>query len=161
MYILFSCLGYSEARKELQLDYYDGPTTEKEKEYLNELKLQGFNNIEFAIPVISRTPKYGGHYGLSFKLNKRIDSTNLDSIKRVRDEIADHLYTTIIEDSTLIAINEITINVEVANGYYPTGEKPFLFKSFRKDSLARKHNFKVIQLGKDIYERVPYWKKVK
>ena len=149
----FSCIDYSEERESLKGDFHHNPTTEKERAYFNQLKSQGFSEVNFFVPVLGRYPKNGNFYKLSLTTKQSIDSSNLDSLTHIRDSIANHLFTDVIEDSILININKIIVDIKGKN------ELSLLYENYYIDSMSRKHNFKVVRLGKDIYDRVPYWKK--
>lgn len=147
--IFTSCINtFSEESN--SVEYYFNPTTSNERNFRRELLNQGFDSTEFFVPIIGTGPKGKRNYRLKLHLFRKIPQSSFDSLKAVRDDIANKLYTSVISDSLLVDINQITVDIiwseSKVRGFN-------LYGTYYKDSLEKWNGFKVIEVGEKRYER--------
>lgn len=122
------------------VEYYTEPTTKQETEYFQQLKLLGLQLKEYSVPIRGRSHQDNRAYSLQFSSSNENDQEKMFQNKK---DIANHLYSRIIEDSTIYDISQICISIDPFKKIKYIGENETV-NCFCKDSLEAWNGFKVV-----------------
>lgn len=159
--LLTSCLpNYDEERN--AIEYYRKPRTNSEIKYFKELELQGLRLQEYRLPITSIGNLSERSYNLTFYSNFEINSEKDEAVMfQKKIEIANELYSQILNDSIIEDIDEICISIDPFKKFkYNSTNKKYFQYCFSKDSLEIWNGFKVFKYSKKKYLRIQISKKL-
>lgn len=137
----------------MELETSNKPRTKKEIQFKKELENRGFSEVTFSIPKIGYGYKLSRNYSITMFSNKIVENdSDLDTIITLKKNIANELYASIIEDSTLYDITEISILIDFEEFNYNVTNSKY-YERYCIDSLANWNNFKVVKTGKNSFVR--------
>jgi hypothetical protein len=152
---LYSCIINNDttfSEREFYKNTRNKPNTQKEKKYINKLKLNGYSNINIQSPRIGLELSGNSTYHISLNSNLEYNNENFDSITKINYEIAKELYNNVIEDSILFDISNIYVTLLVKSSF--NNSEKIIFKSISKKQLENDLNYKIIKKEKVKYEKV-------
>lgn len=126
--------------------------TNKEIQFIAELKRNGYYQIEIDKQIIGQYAYGMSSYGIYFKKKINTAKVNADSIREISFQIAKVLVDHVIEDSIIYDCNEIIIHFTVLNGQKYWSREFFL--PYKKKQLEKELNFKVNKNYDGSYQRV-------
>jgi hypothetical protein len=85
-----------------------------------------------------------------------VTETNCDSLENFRTEIANKLYSSVIQDSVLYDMSQIGVKFGGIKYQLGIDHNKFRFHGYySKDSLEKWNNFEVKKTGQNRYKRIP------
>lgn len=146
--LLSSCLTVG---KEYMGNLKPTPPSQKELRFIDSLKREGFSNVKLDIPIPTYTGKGYAFYCIDMKPPFLYDWTKRDSIRLVMREIANKLYSQIIEDSIIIEFRSISVTLHTKS---TNGERKDIAYDYEKNELELNNGFRVVQDSLSTYRRI-------
>ncbi len=148
---LTSC--YVDQTKEAQ-DYYlesmkPKPYTLKEKKFISELRKRDFFKVELYNPRLGYN--ICNSYIVYLHSNSIYNSKENDSLTHLSEELAKHLYSNVLEDSTIVAISRIEVEFNFKSQKYKTVS---IRRTIGKNWLEKEFGYKIKDFGNEYYSKV-------
>jgi hypothetical protein len=151
-FILFGCIpsgGMSEEEINYLKKFKPYPYTEKEKDYILELKNKGLHNIKIMSPYNCLHKSYQ----IYCDSDSYYDFRKGDSIVHLSREIAKDLYSKTLEDSVIVRINYIQVQINFKSKKNKKNIVEF-WRIYKKSWLEKELGFRVKDYGEDYYARI-------
>jgi hypothetical protein len=128
--------------------------SQKELAYIDTLKERGLKNIKLIIPLIGEYGYGRNYYAMELDCPFELKHQNTDSIIAVRNEIADELYSNIIEDSIIMDCYEIDLRFNFQKKEFDPYKNDNLTDGIKISVLEKRNGFRVVKVGKNKFKRV-------
>jgi hypothetical protein len=127
--------------------------TAKELNFAKSLVKQGYSEIDFDIPIIGEVGVGASIYTIEMNCPFVLTEQNKDSVIGVTKEIANELYTKVIEDSTIYEFGDVDITFNLHYKTPTTSRFVSFYRMYPKTTLEEWGGFKVVKDGKGGFKR--------
>lgn len=150
--ILNSCIG--DGMTDFQREYFKKKKvglSENELRLISELQDSGYYDVRIKAPDYIVESLNSFNYVLSMSVSTEPNTNFSNYQKNVLDSLVDHLYTVVMSDGEIVCCNKISIQLKLIDS---KKSDKIIKRSILKSDLEKKHNYQVVQLDENTFERI-------